>query len=335
MSGQQTVHEAAGDWLQRLDDSELSEADIQRWLEWFTEADAHRRAFEELRQLRARLRATPASWRIEMRRKLNLQAPPATRWWTPPRRWALAAGVAVAVLAGLWWRGPHPGGETLYVAAADRHRVVRLDDGSTAALGAGAVLAVSYSGERRSLDVRRGEAYFEVRRDPGRPFMVWAGGVRVTAIGTAFNVLHNSRQVTVTVTEGVVWVDSVPGNGQVVGSPLVASSGETHLAVGQRLVVPLATAADAAPAANADGLSVWHNGRADFINAPLHEVLRVVNQRADTPLDIGDPRVAYLTYSGTIMQAHLDEWIASLPQVYAVRTVPLNDGRLALVMRAQ
>lgn len=328
MTAHERSHQAAADWLQRLDSPDLKEDDIQSWLEWFAAADSHRRAFEELQSLRTRLRAVPAEVRTDVRARLGLPSSrPALRERVGVRGLylALAATFAIAAIsAALWWvrpgRAPQ---EIVYTAPADKHRTVALEDGSTVVLGADAAVAVHFSPQRRSLDIRRGEAYFEVRGNPGRPFVVEAGSVRVTALGTAFNVIRDADRITVTVTEGVVEVRNAG-----------ATSAVSRIAVGQRAVLPLDGEANTRRVFQADAAADWQNGRADFVNAPLDEVLRFVNRYAPKQVTIDDPRVADLTYSGTILREHLDEWIVSLPRVYAVRAVPLEDGNVALVTRA-
>ena len=41
----ESPYELAADWLQRLDDPELAEQDLQAWLEWFEASDDNRKAF--------------------------------------------------------------------------------------------------------------------------------------------------------------------------------------------------------------------------------------------------------------------------------------------------
>ena len=56
----------------------------------------------------------------------------------------------------------------------------------------------------RQVKLIRGEAHFQVVKDPGRPFIVSAKGVAVRAVGTAFNVRLGANQMDVLVTEGSV-----------------------------------------------------------------------------------------------------------------------------------
>lgn len=86
-------------------------------------------------------------------------------------------------------------------------RVVDLEDGSTVMLSAASAIAVSFSGGERRVVLLEGEAFFQVRRDPSRPFRVLSGPVQTTVLGTVFDVRRTGDDVTVDVQEGVVQVN--------------------------------------------------------------------------------------------------------------------------------
>lgn len=333
--------ETAADWLQRLDDPQLKEKDIQAWLEWFSACDANRNAFEELQALRRRFREMPENYRDALKGRMAADSRSSSgrsRW--RQRVLALAASVCAAALGlGVWWNVQTNVVTATYAAPAHQHRTVTLQDGSSVVLAAEAIVDVAYSRERRALNIQRGAAYFEVRKDFVRPFIVEAGGVRVTAVGTAFNVQRTADDVTVTVTEGQV---SISGGAGSLPSPAGVGAEDARgeappseqdvlLRVGQRLVLPLANDAGATSVVAAGPESQWEDNRAAFIDAPLSEVLPVINPYASAQLVIDDPRVADLTYTGTIFRDHIDEWVASLPRIYAIRAVPIDDGTITLV----
>jgi transmembrane sensor len=70
-------------------------------------------------------------------------------------------------------------------------------------------LAVDMEQHARKISLEQGEAWFQVAKDPARPFIVAAGQVRVRAIGTAFAVQRLATGADVQVTEGTVEVWSV------------------------------------------------------------------------------------------------------------------------------
>lgn len=334
----------AAHWLQRLDDPHLKEEDIRAWLEWFSASDANRKAFEELQALRRRLREMPESYRDEVRRRVPADRPslPSTRRKASrPIGLALAASMCAAALTFVFWRPQTDIGTTVYTAPVSQHRTVTLDDGSVVVLAAEAIIDVTYSRELRVLDIQRGAAYFEVRPDPGRPFVVEASGIRVTAIGTAFNVQRAADKVTVTVTQGKVSI-ARPGGSAIASTDVRAQAAphrsapidqEVVVRSGQRAVLSLAVGAGAMAPGEKASQSEWKDDRAAFIDTPLSQVLHVVNRHASSQLVIDDPRVADLTYSGTILRDHIDEWVTSLPKVYPIRAVPMDDGTITLVSR--
>src|SRR5690606_12218051 len=61
---------------------------------------------------------------------------------------------------------------------------VALEDGSTIVLNSNTAVRVRYRSGRRDIQLVRGEATFQVRHDPVRPFIVRAGEVQARAVGT-------------------------------------------------------------------------------------------------------------------------------------------------------
>lgn len=85
-------------------------------------------------------------------------------------------------------------------------RQVGLGDGTLVTLAPDTALTVSMEAETRAVSVLRGEAFFQVSRDPSRPFTVFAGDSSARVLGTAFNVRRLAVGAEVTVAEGLVQV---------------------------------------------------------------------------------------------------------------------------------
>lgn len=93
--------------------------------------------------------------------------------------------------------------------------LAHLTDGSTVWLQSGSTLAYdsSFGAESRNVKLR-GEGFFDIAKDPERPFTVEVEGLRIRVHGTKFNVntSHEDRTVAVSLVEGSVALDS--GNGE-------------------------------------------------------------------------------------------------------------------------
>jgi transmembrane sensor len=71
---------------------------------------------------------------------------------------------------------------------------------------------VNFSARVRFVELVKGEALFEVRPDPRRPFTVTAGDASIRDVGTRFNVYRGADNTTVSVLEGEVQVSVRQGS---------------------------------------------------------------------------------------------------------------------------
>ena len=231
------------------------------------------------------------------------------------RRRQVAAGslVVALVAAGILWRGwrdgHQPSGAAHETMAATRSAVLMpeqrlLADGSKIDLKPGATLRVAYSQTARTVVLLQGEAHFEVMKDPRRPFVVQVGGVEVRAVGTAFSVQLETRQVEVLVTEGRVAVErsTEPAGGAAAGRP--AAPPVAFLDAGTKLVVPAdlppATPLEIKPITSEQVATelAWRGKRVELSGTPLAEAVELFNRHNRLQLAVADPSLARHQLSG-------------------------------------
>jgi transmembrane sensor len=173
-------------------------------------------------------------------------------------------------------------------------RVVPLADGSVVNLNTDSRIRVLFTKAQRTIHLERGEALFDVAKDAGRPFIVYAGDTLVKAVGTSFSVLRLAdAPVQVLVREGVVEVD----RGQV--APV-------RLAANMRAVAPIAanfaTPAPIRVAAMApveiDRAVAWREGRIAFEGETLDQAVKDFARYSDTRIVIDDPSIAHEEVTG-------------------------------------
>lgn len=107
------------------------------------------------------------------------------------RRWlSIAAAATVLIAAGLWWTMQNLGSEEMMVfsTAVGEKKSVTLADGTVAYLNENSRLFYPPAFENETRTIKfSGEAYFEVAKNPSKPFIIETTDVKVEVLGTAFN----------------------------------------------------------------------------------------------------------------------------------------------------
>jgi len=122
-------------------------------------------------------------------------------------RWMRAAAAAVvlamAAFAGLQFFGSNA--EWTTVTAQNDRQQVALPDGSQVWLKENAQLSYvnGFEGDSRQLKLE-GEAFFDVAKNPAKPFIIQAGEGTVTVLGTSFSVDADANSTEVLVKTGKV-----------------------------------------------------------------------------------------------------------------------------------
>jgi transmembrane sensor len=188
--------------------------------------------------------------------------------------------------SGAWltWRSQ---GEK-YVSGVGELRQVSLADGSSMTLNTDTEARVRFSNSAREIQLTRGEAHFEVAKDPVRPFVVRSDGLTVTAIGTAFSVRADRGRVDVTVTEGVVELVQADTTSAVVAEP------HRRVSANQRAIVTAARPVEVRPIEHeeAERRLAWRAGMVAFNGEPLAEAVAEVNRHNRRRIVIEDPALA-------------------------------------------
>ena len=238
------------------------------------------------------------------------------------RVWAIAAGVgALAIaLAVFHYRSTPTVAPAQQVAAALTNRAATLPDGSRMILGTQSRVDVNFNGPKRQLDLSSGEAYFKVKHDKSRPFVVRAGEVSVTAIGTAFDVRRDHDRITVTVEEGVVEISS-------------SSRNTWRAEAGYQLTYSTNLRTASIASVNPSAELAWRNGELAYLYEPLGSVVDDLNRYSGHRIVIADNQVAQIPFTGTAFATSLDGWLAGVEQAYPITVNRTASGDIVLSSR--
>lgn len=178
-----------------------------------------------------------------------------------PGRRTILAGVAAAAVAWLFAPAVLLHMQADHITATGEQRTVMLDDGSSARLAPGSAIRVAYANDSRNVELLSGEAYFEVTRNPARPFNVRSENAMVTVLGTGFDVRQGDSGIDVGVKHGRVRVASAEGAH---GSVVLGAGQSAHLHRGGQI---------ARGSGSAELVGAWTDRRITAVDRPLSEVL--------------------------------------------------------------
>lgn len=200
-----------------------------------------------------------------------------------PAAWILAAAacllLAVASVLAL-----RPGAD--YATSTAEIRQVALVDGGSIRLAPESALSVSLTADGRMVTMAGGRAFFDVARDAGRPFVVRAGDVTITVLGTAFDVRMDDRAVAVAVRHGRV---AVRPAGRV---------DDEYLTPGDRITISRATGEAMIDLLPDIAVGSWTDGMLSVLNAPAAEVIDEIRRYHPGWIIVADDRLATARITG-------------------------------------
>lgn len=254
---------------------------------------------------------------------------------------ATATAAAAALIAlGILFRGPlmewRDSWRGQAIVADTANRTTPLTDGSILTLRAKAAVRVDFTPTERRLRLQDdGEAFFKVKHDSVRPFIVRVGNLTVQAIGTAFDVRHeaNSDRIWVTVEEGVVEISSsssfLSRDGR--GTEGEDSSRNTWRAeAGYQLIYSPTQGKTRVARIDTKAATGWRKGEFAYEKIPLHQVIEDIARYSNRPIVIDDEHVRDIPYTGTVFVRSLDDWFTALSMKYPLKVVTEADGPITL-----
>jgi transmembrane sensor len=271
-------------WMARIrgPNSESAKKGLRQWL---AESKTHQRAFE----LTSEVWDEAGGLRGHAVAELFRSKQPSNKVACARAAFASAATAALVIV-----------GFAVYINRAEvttgvgEQRLLTLDDGSRVLLNTSTRLVVNYDKFSRRVQLKSGEALFDVMKNPQRPFVVTAGGREVTALGTSFDVRRDGARVIVTLLEGQVAVAEVADAGD---GPASAQAEVEVLHPGQRLTF----AAGHAPRFDRPQMQKvtdWQRGQVSLDNLSLADAVAEMNRYSKIQLRIELPQAAAVRVSG-------------------------------------
>ncbi len=241
----------------------------------------------------------------------------------------LAYAASIALLVGVVWSiAFRVGHNSIEPVVAQIHEIqvpagqrtkLTLGDGTIVWLNSKSKLTypAHFTDNERNVQLS-GEAYFEVAANPQKPFTVTVEDMKVTALGTAFNVLGfpETGQVQVALFEGSVRLTSQSGQETLLNPNQLAfcQNGKTEVVPIQYLEYYL-----------------WKDGIYAFVNEPLIDIMRKLELYYDVSINVTDTSISKYKYTGKFRQLDGVETILSvLQKSYPFRIEKKNNSNYIL-----
>ena len=172
----------------------------------------------------------------------------------------------------------------------------------------------SFGAESRNVKLR-GEGFFDIAKDPERPFTVEVEGLRIRVHGTKFNVntSHEDRTVAVSLVEGSVALDS--GNGET-----------RRLHPGEIACYDPATQELNIRRGNVELESCWAAGKLVFERQSLGEICRYLSRWYDIRIDISPALAHNYAYTFTLTDEPLEAILRIMSRINPI-VYTFSDNR--------
>ena len=142
----------------------------------------------------------------------------------------------------------------------------------------------AFTGDKRQVELVSGEAYFDVRKDKTKPFIVRNKDLNLTVLGTQFNIQNYSdeHEIITTLVEGAVQL----------------SSDKTILHPGEQATYNKATREVQVETVDTELFTAWREGRLIFKSTRLETVLKQLSRWYDVKFVYEEERLKDLIFSG-------------------------------------
>lgn len=356
--------EEATQWFLRVRSESARVEDLPDFKGWIESDPRNRLAYQQVSATWAAI--GQVSWAPEIivgrHDALNDARRAARRRWSVrrgmPRYGVLAASVIIALVGAFAWLYSQRG---VYSTDLGERRALTLADGSVVTLDAKSRVRVQYEQDQRVISLERGQARFDVAKDPTRPFRVRAGAQTVIALGTQFNVELVAGNVLVSMIEGHV---AITGLGSTALSPVQSARSRAsaatkqseaaagtarwkaqavqnpgqwastslptiELEAGEGLRVRATGQTVVLPKIDVERATAWQSGKMFFDNEPLASAAERFNRYSQLEIVV-DESVAEVGISGVFNASDSNAFVEAISTYFPVHVERVSASKIRL-----
>jgi len=194
---------------------------------------------------------------------------------------------------------------TIVTTSEGEKAQIYLSDSTQVYMNSGSALKYNsdYNTEKRIVNLS-GEAFFNVRTNPEKPFVVQLENMTVTATGTRFNVLcyPNENRIETTLEEGKIKV-------------AIKDQGVIDVKSGQQVVYFSKTGKAIVRDVTTETYTSWKENKLRLIDTPFEETLRRIARRYNVTFEIRNSDLLDLKYTATFIDESIEDVMQMLQTV--------------------
>ena len=294
-------------WLAEIESPDLSEEQERSFYQWLNHSPEHLNAYiwaesiwsrgAVLDKVRPQYVGHLNEGCVVALKAKDTGGPTKRETWLKPRRILQASSIAASLFiavffAHLMWHTPETTERFIqHQTQLGEQREISLADGTVVTLNTNTKISLPEQfGDTRTVNLEKGEAFFQVSHDQSRPFIVKTAEGLVIVLGTSFSVSKTSSQTTIVVAEGRVGLlpETSVWDGKLPDFQLKRDE-KVKLLPGSK-----------PEKVRASQLLSWRSGALVYHNEPLHEVLADLNRYHEQSFQIADPNLEHKVVSAVI-----------------------------------
>jgi transmembrane sensor len=292
-------------------------AEVEAWLHASTDNQRYYDGFIQIWEQSLQLAANGAvnedeAWqRFKQRIDNNTTQQPVTVKKINGYRSALRIAASIILVAGMGWLGYYVTGlftgtpvKQLAVQTKNNVLIDTLTDGSVITVNKHSAVNYpsAFKGNTREITLT-GEAFFNIAPDKNKPFIIHVNGIKVTVVGTSFNIRTVNGKTEVIVETGIV---KVTNNKQTI-----------QLTPKEKIVTD--SVGMSTKDTTADKLYNYYRSR-EFVcdNTPLKRLVEILNEAYDTNIIIENKAIETLPITTTFKEEPLQHILTVISETLGV-----------------
>ncbi len=297
---------------------ELSLKETEELLEWLGDDPARADLLKEFQDTWDRTKNYPENFKVDtraawqkLRTSISVEPPKPNVKTIGFNTWiAIATSMVLVATVGWLLFRLWPSGKLIEVETfAGQHKEVVLPDGSKVWLNVNS--SISYAdnfndGSQREVKLK-GEAFFEVEKNPTKPFLISTGKTLTTVLGTSFDVKQEKEgTIRVAVVTGKVSFKSVKNPRQ----ELILEPGEAGV---------ISSEGYAGKSKYSDkNFLYWKNKQLNFENVPLSQVIETLEDAYQVSFQLMDSALLERKITASFKEASLTEVTNVLEALFGI-----------------